>query len=103
MGVKDPRTGSWKPLTAEYGIIAYGRFVGENILVTVVNNNSSEKTVQIPVWEVGVEDGSEMERLMMTNEQGYNIGKIYFEASDGMIQLQMEPYSSALLRKCVEL
>ena len=85
---------------AEYGIIAYGRFIGENILVTVVNNNDEEKVVQIPVWEVGVEDGSEMERLMLTSEQGYNIGRIHFEASEGMIQIQMGPFSSVLLRKC---
>ena len=94
------RTGSWKALVAEYGIIAYGRFIGENILVTVVNNNDEEKVVQIPVWEVGVEDGSEMERLMLTSEQGYNIGRIHFEASEGMIQIQMGPFSSVLLRKC---
>lgn len=97
------RTGSWKPLTAEYGVIAYGRFVGENILIVALNNNASEKTVKIPVWEVGVEDGDEMERLMLTDENGYNVGRICFEAHDGMIQLQLGAYSSILLRRCAEI
>lgn len=96
------RTGSLKPLAAEYGIIAYGRFVGENILVIALNNNASEKTVKIPVWEAGVEDGDEMERLMLTDENGYNVGRLCFEAQDGMIQLQMSAYCSVLLRKHIE-
>ena len=96
------RTGSLKPLAAEYGVIAYGRFVGENILVVALNNNDSEKTIKIPVWEVGVEDGDEMERLMLTDENGYNVGRLCFEAQDGMIQLQLGAYSSILLRRCAE-
>ena len=52
---------------------------------------------------MGVEDGDEMERLMLTDENGYNVGRICFEAHDGMIQLQLGAYSSILLRRCAEI
>ncbi len=43
-----------------------------------------------------------MERLMLTDENGYNVGRLCFEAQDGMIQLQMSAYCSVLLRKHIE-
>ena len=93
------RYGSVKELAAESGLIAYGRFLEGNILVIIINQSGSEWQAHIPVWELGVSDGTEMERMMLTDEKGYNVGKISYETAYGHVAVTMEPCSGVILRK----
>ena len=89
--------GSVKALLAGDGLIAYGRFLPENQVVVVVNNGD-ERTVRIPVWEIGAQEGCVVERLIETGESGYNVGKIDVATKEGFLELTLKPKMAAVYR-----
>ena len=90
--------GSVKPLLAGDGLIAYGRFRGENQLVIVVNNGT-DRSVRIPVWEIGIEEGGVMERLMETGSYGYNVGRVEEPVRDGFLEIRLKSKTAAVYRR----
>ena len=87
-----------KPLLAGDGLIAYGRFRGENQLVIVVNNGT-DRSVRIPVWEIGIEEGGVMERLMETGSYGYNVGRVEEPVRDGFLEIRLKSKTAAVYRR----
>ena len=90
------KTGSVKPLASGYGLIAYGRFAGENRLAVVVNNSRETKTVRLPVWELGTDPEGVMVRLMLTADDTYNSGRLAFPVKEGILEVELPPESSAI-------
>ncbi len=90
------RTGSLKPLLAGHGLIAYGRFQGENRLAIAVNSSSETRQVELPVWEIGVASDGTMTRLMMTANDSYNSGRLVYPVKDGILAIEMPPESSVI-------
>ena len=88
--------GALKPLVADYQVIAYGRIDGEYKCVTVLNNDQTERHIEVPVWELGIDDDTRLSRIMMSTEQGYNAGVLPASVRDGKLTLLMPPVSSAL-------
>ena len=80
-------------------VIAYGRFMGENQIAVVINNNYEEMELEIPVWLIGVENGSYMEQLILTTETGYNIGRAEFMIANKVLRVTLPPVSAAVYRK----
>jgi alpha-glucosidase len=95
--VKALRLGSLKPLLAGDHLIAYGRFLGESICVVAVNGHAEEQEMQIPVWQLGLKDGDNISRVMLTYESGYNVGKLSVPVINGKVVVTMPPVSSILL------
>jgi alpha-glucosidase len=95
--MKALRLGSLKPLLAGDHLIAYGRFLGDNICVVAVNSHIEEREIEIPVWQLGRKDGETMSRVMLTYESGYNVGKISVPVIEGKVVVTMPPVSSILL------
>ena len=91
------RRGALKQLTAEYQVISYGRFLGDNRCVTAVNNDDKEREIKIPVWEIGIKDSDHIVRVMVTSRSGFGIGPVIYKAENGIVTLKMEPYSGILL------
>lgn len=94
-------TGSYKPLYGSHKVIAYGRFLQENQLVVVINNNYEEIELEVPVWQIGVENGSLMEQLMLSTENGYNIGRSSYMIGNRVLKVTLPPVSAAIYRKKV--
>ncbi len=91
--------GSYKELLGMHKVIAYGRFMGENQIAVVINNNYEEMELEIPVWLIGVENGSYMEQLILTTETGYNIGRAEFMIANKVLKVTLPPVSAAVYRK----
>ena len=91
------RKGSYMPLGREYGLIAYGRFTDREKVVVAVNN-IGPRTVEIPVWRLGVRDGDELESLMITQENGYNVGTLRVKAENGKVSFRMGEHSAVVYR-----
>lgn len=91
------RRGSLKQLLAERQLISYGRFCGGNRCVVAVNNSAINRTVKIPVWELGILDRDRLTRAMLTYIKGYNVGRQDYEVKDGILTLEMGGNSSILL------
>ncbi len=71
----------------------------DNLITVVINSNFEEKEISIPVWEIGVRDGEEMERLILTTETGYNIGQTSYVVDRKMLKVSLPPISAAVYRK----
>ena len=92
------RNGSFKPLLAENGMIAYGRFTRERAGVVAVNSTGRCQEAKIAVWEAGVRQET-MVRVMETTEKWYNVGKLEFPVTDGILTVKMEPYSAVIFEE----
>ncbi len=66
------RLGSVKPLCAGYGYIAYARFDGESALAVACNNTEQPVTLDLPLRDVGVEDGAQVAIRFLTTAEGYS-------------------------------
>ncbi len=91
------RRGALKQLAAEYQVISYGRFLGDNRCVAAVNNDDKDREIRIPVWEIGIGDNDHIVRVMLTNEIGFSIGPVIYKAENGILTVNMGPYSGILL------
>lgn len=92
------RYGSLKMLLADRHIIAYGRTYYQSKCVIAVNSGPQDMDIELPVWELGITDDSEMVRTMLTDAERYNIGWVRYQVKDGHIKVHLEPYASILLK-----
>lgn len=92
------RNGCIKPLLAEAGIVAYGRFDKENRGVVVVNSTGYKKRVRIPVWLAEVE-GDHMWRVMKSTEIRYNVGRMQYPVDKGMMTIEIDPHCSMIFEE----
>lgn len=90
------RRGSVKELLAGKDVIAFGRMLGGYHAVTVINNGAAERELEIPVWQLGVTDDMVLGRLMLTWENGYNVGAMAYPVAGGSLRVVMPPFSGAL-------
>ena len=90
------RKGAVKPLLAGYQKIAYGRMYGKYQAVVVISNSPDSQTMDIPVWQLGVTDDMVLGRPILTAETGYNAGVMLYRIKNGMLKLNMPPYSAAV-------
>lgn len=93
---KELRTGSYKPLKWGKDFLAYGRFNEENATVVVINTADEAVKCEVPVWQLNIRDGEEMERLIETSREFYNAGRVKCNVEDGMISFEI-PGSSAVV------
>lgn len=93
------KMGAYKPLIWEQDVLAYARFLEDNIVVTVVNNSDEEKTISVPVWQVGVHNYDIMNRIMLTQKVLYNAGSVPTEVADGMMTVSLPPVTAAVYKK----
>ena len=91
--------GSYKELLGMHKVIAYGRFTWDSQIAVVINNNYEEMELEIPVWEIGVENGSMIEQLILTTESGYNIGRMLYSIDNRVLRVTLPPVSAAVYRR----
>lgn len=96
------KTGSIKFLAGEFGIVAYGRFNRSERMVVIVNNSDMARNIDIPVWEIGSEDGEAMVRLVESNDASYNFYAEKYYPERGVIGLHIEPHTAMILKNLPE-
>ena len=92
------KTGSFKPLLAENGVIAYGRFDAKGRGVVVVNSTGAAKRVRIPVWQVEVA-GDHMRRIMKSTDIRYNVGQVEYPVENGIMVVEIAPHCSMIFEE----
>ena len=90
------RRGAVKELLAGRNVIAYGRMLGKYQAVVAVNNNAQERELELPVWQLGITGEISLARLMLTTEEGYNVGGLRYPVQNGILKLKLPAYSAAL-------
>lgn len=91
------KKGSYMPLIADKDVICYGRFKGEDAVVTAVNTSNEDKTLQIPVWMLG-NTSRKWERLLETSREFYNCGRLPVDAQNGNISIIVKAMSSVIYK-----
>lgn len=91
------KRGSLKQLLADRQLIAYGRFLGNNRCVIVINNSAVKRTIKVPVWEIGIWDTDILTRRMLTYTDGYNVGALDYPVTDGILSLELGGNTGILL------
>ncbi len=91
--------GSIKELVAENNLISYGRFYGDDIIIVIVNNSEDERRVTVPVWELGSGENCVLEQLIVTTENDYSTMSLYYELTNGMLDIGLRGNSAIVLRR----
>lgn len=91
--------GSIKFLAEEHGIFAYGRFDLEHQIVVALNNENRVRTIEIPVWELGIQVGDILECVMESTETGYTTEERLLEVESSYIRTELKPLSATIWKK----
>ena len=91
------RTGSFRMLHCEHGILSFGRFDRTDQIFVAVNNNEKSKIVTFSVEELGVNSPVMVSLMLTTKDSMIPEAKMY-SVSDGKLSLTMPAYSSFVLK-----
>lgn len=91
------RTGSLNILSWDENVLAYGRFLGEDRIVAIINNRSELTEVTVPVWPVEVPMKCRMKRLIYSYSDGYTIEDEEYLVDDGEVVVNMGAHSALIL------
>ena len=91
------RAGSVKPLCAGHGYIAYARFDANAALAVACNNTERAMTLDLPLRDIGVSDGSPVARAFITDSGGFDpdpapAGTV----KDGVLRVKLPAHSAAV-------
>lgn len=90
------KRGSLIPLRMEKNLVSYGRVLGEQKVLVFVYTGSESCTLDLPAWLLGMKDGSEMRRRILTYETGYNVGGVSYPVRDGKISVRVMGNSAGI-------
>lgn len=93
------KTGSYKPLVEQRDLLCYGRFDMDNAAFVAINTSNTDKTVSIPTWTLGVEDGESFERLIETSREFYNCGRVKVVQENDVVTVTVKANSSVIYHK----
>ena len=94
--------GSIKFLGGKKNCLYYGRFTDEEKIVVALNNGEAWASLDIPVWEIGVPNGIQMEQLILSDEINYSKEKVLHPVQHGKVQVNMPAKSAIILKYAVE-
>ena len=75
-------------LVAEHQQLAFARSLGNDTLITLINNSDSAKTLTVPVWQLGL-DGDEVLHELLTGDE--------WECKDGILNITLARKEGLLL------
>ncbi len=95
------KSGSVDYLTMDYGIISYGRWNGKEKIAVILNNNSVDKIINVPVWKMDMQNLEKMTSVLFSTENGFDDKERVFIVKDGYIEVSLPPFSSIVIKnKC---
>jgi len=111
------KTGSLIPLMAGQDIVAYARVLGataesvgrglaqhdqatqsgqatQSIAITIIHTGDGTRGIDVPVWLAGVCAGDTLERVLLTDQYGYDLSVVASEMQGDTFYLEMLPHSA---------
>ena len=90
--------GSLLRLHGDYNFIAYARFTEKEQSVVLINNNDQEITQEISVWEACVSKNAILDRLILTDRDGFTTEEACYPVKAGKLQITLPPLSAMVLK-----
>lgn len=91
-------SGSLRRLASEDYLLSYVRFTRESAVITVINRDEKERTVELPVWEVAARKNMTFEKLMLTTKEGFSASVLPVKTEAGKLIITMPPVSGMVIR-----
>ena len=91
-------TGSLKYIDGDRHILGYGRFNKKACTVVMINNNETEVTREVAVWQLGIPREGVLKRLMLTSAEGFTTESREYPVVSGKLRLTMPKTSAVVLR-----
>ena len=92
------RQGSFKPLCAEGGCIAYGRFDGEAAVAVICNSTDDPVALALPLRDIGIPDGTQLCTRLSTDARGFDADQTHVgTVEDGLLRCVAPPCSAAII------
>lgn len=92
------RTGSTICLQNQKGLLSYGRFDEKDKIAVAIYIGDEAKEIELPVWKMGVSEGTVMMRLAESDESGFTIATHSIRTKDGNIKVHMNPNSAVVYK-----
>ena len=92
------KTGSIKPLLADYGRIAYARFDRDTCCIIAINNTGGWTDFRLYVRDAGAKEGEVYYRRMQTTQETHSAdSERWGVVADGYLVFDLPPYSAAIV------
>ncbi len=92
------KLGSLEYLHLNYGIISFGRWLGNEKFIIALNNNDTEKEIEIPVWKANVKPSEKLIQILLTSQNNFDTSKKIYEITDGNLHLILKSKSAIILK-----
>ncbi len=90
------KTGSYKSLEGGDGYIAYGRFDEKSAALVVINHKYFVREVTIDVSVLNMPEDGTVDRIMVSEERGYNVGVKKVKVVKGILCVTLPAFSSTI-------
>lgn len=91
-------TGSLKYLTNNYNLLGYGRFIKDNAIVVMINNNEHGIREEVTVWQLGIPRECELKMLMYSTSESYTTLAGKLTVTGGKVVINLAGYSAMVLK-----
>lgn len=92
------KSGSLKPLLADYGRIAYARFNNDMRCIVAVNNTGAWTDFRLFARDAGAQEGETFHCRIRTTQDGHTAGaEVCPVVADGYLAFDLPPFSSIIL------
>ena len=91
------RRGSLEYLYMNTGIISYGRWLGDEVVIAAFNNNPHAETIRIPVWKTGMPAESTLHTILCTGDGLFHTERRLIAVRSGEAQVVLPPKGSVVL------
>lgn len=92
------KTGSLRILYGAHKVLAYGRFNPQEQYVILINNNYEDVTIKVPVWQLGIFNGTSLVQLIVTSEDGYDMEPVMYTVENNMLDITLHKISGVILK-----
>lgn len=92
------KTGSFKFLNGDHGVLVYGRFDKEDSFIIALNNNDYEVSIIVNTWEIGITGNKTLSRLLLTTRESFYLDSQLYFTDNGVLRLTLPPVSSVILK-----
>ncbi len=83
-------------LQCENKLLSYGRFTQNEAVVVVLNNDYTERTVDLKVARLGIPNYSTLKRVIQTNEEGYTLEEETVQVQNNLLTVTLPDISATI-------
>ncbi|SFA82530.1 alpha-glucosidase [Acetitomaculum ruminis DSM 5522] len=84
-------------LNIRENVLSYGRFDNEEKIVVLFNVSEEAKTIELPLWKMGVKK-ARAKQLFFTTEEGFDDSLVVYDVENGMARIDLCGKVSKILK-----